>query len=587
MESIGVADHGAGEYIDQTPSQVFPVYCRSGSDEIWPEPLWPLTVSAFCRKDSKVAEILAKTGFYRDSDFLDGGNTSFRGCFSGYMYQNLSLTRTVSNRSPHFDSNAVGELFMVDREWFPPHVPGPADESDIFLKIQMMASIQKLIRSRDRAVMEADRRAVVHWQHELANVAERDLLAITKLIPVLNKETERLYNNYLLGSAISGTAVRTLQTLCGRGFDDYSYFTKLISGIGEMEISEASLGLWDLASILFRSSTLTQLLNRAQSWEESIDHMKRSGHPDARLFTDRLELFASRYGAMGSDPWQASEDSWGTNRSLLFEQIQTLGRFMSQEHPSERRLEVAAQREEFIKAARKQFSLPMKRVFDSFLDSAEYYLRSRERSRWTVLEMTHIIRRLGHTIMAKLRQSDPSLPRDMIWYCFENELVEFIRSPRSFFTTYQNRKAARTLLASLEPPEVFSGSIPRVSEWRPRGRSIGSQLHVGETVSGEVSCHGVVEGVTRRLSHWRDSLELKPGEIIISHQAHPGWLHLATMASAVVVRNSGILGQISAVTREFGVPTLVGVEGADSIPDGARVRVDANEGIVRVLDRYS
>ena len=53
---------------------------------------------------------------------------------------------------------------------------------------------------------------------------------------------------------------------------------------------------------------------------------------------------------------------------------------------------------------------------------------------------------------------------------------------------------------------------------------------------------------------------------------------------AIVTDRGGALSHAAIVSREFGIPGVVGVRNATrTIPDGARIRVDGDRGTVTVL----
>jgi pyruvate,water dikinase len=55
-------------------------------------------------------------------------------------------------------------------------------------------------------------------------------------------------------------------------------------------------------------------------------------------------------------------------------------------------------------------------------------------------------------------------------------------------------------------------------------------------------------------------------------------------ALAVVTQEGGITSHAAIVSRELGIPAVVGVQGIlDKLKDGDRVEVNANSGIVKII----
>jgi len=66
--------------------------------------------------------------------------------------------------------------------------------------------------------------------------------------------------------------------------------------------------------------------------------------------------------------------------------------------------------------------------------------------------------------------------------------------------------------------------------------------------------------------------------------AEQGVQHPLALLGAIVTDAGGLLSHAAIVSREFGIPSVVGTrQGTSLITDGARVRVDGDAGEVTVL----
>ncbi len=78
--------------------------------------------------------------------------------------------------------------------------------------------------------------------------------------------------------------------------------------------------------------------------------------------------------------------------------------------------------------------------------------------------------------------------------------------------------------------------------------------------------------------------KLQPGDVPIASFIGPSFNSILPMLGALVVEEGGALCHAAIVAREFGLPAVIGAEGATvHIPDGALVDVDADTGVVRVV----
>ena len=82
-----------------------------------------------------------------------------------------------------------------------------------------------------------------------------------------------------------------------------------------------------------------------------------------------------------------------------------------------------------------------------------------------------------------------------------------------------------------------------------------------------------------------EAARFQKGDILVAKQTDPGWGPLFVLAGGLVLERGGLLSHGAIVAREFGIPAVVGVEGAfSSIADGAPLEVDGDEGSVSLLE---
>jgi len=78
--------------------------------------------------------------------------------------------------------------------------------------------------------------------------------------------------------------------------------------------------------------------------------------------------------------------------------------------------------------------------------------------------------------------------------------------------------------------------------------------------------------------------KMKEGAILVAQTTSPEIMCLCNKAAAIVADQGGMLSHAAIVSRELGIPCLVGTEYATEIfKDGDLVEVDANQGIVRKI----
>jgi phosphohistidine swiveling domain-containing protein len=97
----------------------------------------------------------------------------------------------------------------------------------------------------------------------------------------------------------------------------------------------------------------------------------------------------------------------------------------------------------------------------------------------------------------------------------------------------------------------------------------GSPVHPGKVI-GDVS-------------FWHDGADMT-GKIVVLQHALPYQFTQLSKALGIVTEAGGLLSHASVIAREYNVPTIIGVKHAlKHLPEGSRVELDANTGVVKIL----
>ncbi len=92
---------------------------------------------------------------------------------------------------------------------------------------------------------------------------------------------------------------------------------------------------------------------------------------------------------------------------------------------------------------------------------------------------------------------------------------------------------------------------------------------------------GSASGAARVLSSPAEAATLKDGDVLVTHMTSPDWLPLLRRAAAVVTDSGGMTCHAAIVSRELGIPCVVGTgEATRTLRDGEIVTVDATQGVV-------
>ena len=105
-------------------------------------------------------------------------------------------------------------------------------------------------------------------------------------------------------------------------------------------------------------------------------------------------------------------------------------------------------------------------------------------------------------------------------------------------------------------------------------------------MKGVCACHGSATGIIKIVNVPEEMGKMNQGDIMISHTTFPSLVPAMKKAAAIVTEDGGVTCHAAIVSRELGTPCVTGIKGLTKIlKDGDRVKVDADKGIVTVIER--
>jgi pyruvate,water dikinase len=165
-----------------------------------------------------------------------------------------------------------------------------------------------------------------------------------------------------------------------------------------------------------------------------------------------------------------------------------------------------------------------------------------------------------------------------IFYLYLDELRDVVRTNKLNYSIIEERKEKYVRYEKLTPPRVFTseGFVP------PTKLSTGS-IPKG-AFSGIPVSTGVVEGRARVVLSVEEA-RLEDGDILVTQFTDPSWTPLFVTIKGLVTEVGGFTTHGAVITREYGLPGVVGVENATKlIKDGQRIKVNGTEGYVEIME---
>ena len=187
-------------------------------------------------------------------------------------------------------------------------------------------------------------------------------------------------------------------------------------------------------------------------------------------------------------------------------------------------------------------------------------------------------------VVLKMLANELGISERLILYT-DIPLLRFAESNKDKFIAELTKRAeAYAIVQITKNPVVITGK-----EIERQLGELGIIIEIENTdvkeLSGSSGYKGIITGRVRVLatSHVTDFQE---GDIIVTGMTTPDFVPLIRKASAIIANEGGITCHAAIVARELKKPCIVGTKIATKIlRDGDLVEVDANNGIVRIIEK--
>src|SRR4029079_9437446 len=141
----------------------------------------------------------------------------------------------------------------------------------------------------------------------------------------------------------------------------------------------------------------------------------------------------------------------------------------------------------------------------------------------------------------------------------------------------------RNWVGTVTPSQL---AFPYLVNWGYPDRFYQEQSADDARITGIAGSPGVVEGTARVVMTIDEFDDVTDGDILVCQMTNPAWVVLFTKIAGLVTDTGGTTSHPAVLSREFGIPAVVGTSGATRvIATGDRIRVDGSKGVVEILER--
>jgi rifampicin phosphotransferase len=546
-----VSSYEAYEF-DTSLDPNYPVLTRGNAGEIMPDIVSPLSATVFFPP----LERGWRRSFTETWDVMDWPScpTTFAPIVGGRFYINISAFRRLADLTPGTSPQDIDRtLFAVggvtlDR-YEPPDEDGYAERGERIAATtaEFLANppVERVAREHEQAQQRR--------RDGRANRAGKSSAELLDRIVALMQMTESDFVTLFIGSSVSPVVLGSLQAglveVYGEQGFDLARQTVMGLGGGGIESAEAGRALWELAAL------------------------------DGDEFEAAFERVLETYGFRGVNEWEIAAPSWEIKPEVLRRAVAAVRAGRAQRDPDAVR-EAALER--FVTDdVRSQFP-----DLDLWLERCQTWMGIRERTKATCV-LTINEQRLDALEIGRRLVDDGKLESaDQVYLLTLEELTRAVsHGPVDIDTVRARRDAISELERYQEPTIAIAGQIPPVNEW-PLAGGAAPDGALPDEITGAAASPGKATGLARVVTNAYADDPTEPGEILVAPITDPGWMPLFIGAVGVVTEMGGELSHTMIVSRELGIPAVVGAVGVTTaIKNGDLIEIDGSTGTVKILER--
>lgn len=166
------------------------------------------------------------------------------------------------------------------------------------------------------------------------------------------------------------------------------------------------------------------------------------------------------------------------------------------------------------------------------------------------------------------------------------EMIGFLKEGKNISKiTLAKRKLGWAVIAFNGVIKIISGAdeVLEVMEQLQIGNNpIPEPTH--QILNGRPACRGKVIGKVKIIKNLRELSKLEKGDVLVTRMTTPDFVPALGKISAIVTDEGGVTCHAAIISREFGIPCIVGTGNATQIlRDADEVEVNANDGVVTIL----
>jgi rifampicin phosphotransferase len=395
----------------------------------------------------------------------------------------------------------------------------------------------------------------------------------------------RRWKNASLADTAAMVTYAALKILLRRSLpreDQEALHNTLLKALPDLVSGRPAVELWKLSRAIRSNERLAGLFAESDP-AVVIATIRRE--PEFTAFRGEIDAYVEAWGFRCSAELMLTVPSFQENPAALVPILRAYATSAG-ESPED---QLSRQRDARIRETRRilrALSIPRALVLRALLPWTQRSIQFRERARLKQALLYSRLRRVALAIGRELVADGRVETAEDVFMLTAEELEQLLAGASMFpdhvRALTQLRRDAHRSFAEQRPAETLvlpRGSYVTAAPCEEASISIGTNA-----LTGTSACGGRSTGRATVLADVGEAHRLAAGDILVTRQTDPGWGPVFPLISGLIMERGGMLSHGAIIAREFGIPSIVGVNNATRlIPSGSLVCLDGDRGIVRLV----
>lgn len=367
--------------------------------------------------------------------------------------------------------------------------------------------------------------------------------------------------------------------------DDPTEAYQLLGGYPTRSV-DAGHGLWTLGRTIAASDTLRAAF---ESTDAADLPARLDQFPEGQAFANSFREYFDEFG-WRSDAFELADPMWREDPTIPLNTLQGYIGLDDSHDPAVRYQEAVELRERLVSQARERLADEPERLgqFNGMLEAARHYLPLTENHNYWIDQVGHGVMRKGALEFGRRLAERGAIDSagDVFWL-YLNEIRDGLRETDQRPLVADRRAENQRWAAVVPPPFIGEPPLPSGDPLEAAMmKMFGAPAEPStdpSVLTGIGASAGTVQGTVRVVMDLSEASKVRKGDVMVCEMTMPAWTPLFSIASAVVADTGGVLSHCAIVSREYGMPCVVGTAtGTSVLKDGMLVTVDGSKGIVRI-----